>query len=230
MTKELLQKILFIDIETVTQHETYETLDTEWKKLWDDQFFRDEEVSKKSPSERYVLKGALRAEFSKIICLSLGCVIFKNDEPHLYVKSLVGDEGDILSKFSAASVKYDQLCAHNGKGFDYPFISRRFTALGMVIPKIVDFRGKKPWEINALDTQEMWRFGDMAYPSLDLIAKVLNIPMKDGMDGSKVHEAFYKQKDIAGIAKYCGLDVVRCAKVFVKLNNPNLDIPNYTLA
>lgn len=230
MTKESLQKVLFIDIETVTAEEKYEQLDAQWQKLWDEQFFRDDEISAKTPAERYALKGSLRAEFSKIVCLSLGVVIFKDDQPHLYVKSLVGDEKDILTKFTAASQKYDTVCAHNGKNFDFPFLSRRFIANGMTIPSIIDFRGKKPWEINALDTQEMWRFGDLAFPSLDLLAKILGFELKAGLDGSKIHETFYVKKDIAAIAKYCAEDVVRLARVYVKLNSPTLDIPNYTLA
>lgn len=232
MTKEALQKILFLDIETVTAQEKYEQLDPEWQKLWDDQFFRDDEVSAKTPSERYRLKGSLRGEFSKVICLSLGTVIFKEEEPHIYVKSLMGEEKDILSKFAAASLKYAVAGAHNGKNFDFPFLSRRYIANGLPIPKIIDFRGKKPWEIEAIDTQEMWRFGDAAYPSLDLLAKILGFPLKNegALDGSKVHDAFYLDKDTAGIAKYCALDVVRLIRVYVKLNNPTLDIPNYTLA
>ncbi len=230
MTKDSLQKILFIDIETVTQSEKYEQLSPEWQKLWDEQFFRNEEVSEKNPAERYALKGSLRAEFSKIVCLSLGCVIFKDDQPHIYVKSLVGEEKDILEKFSAAVKKYDTLCGHNGKNFDFPFIIRRLIANNMPIPQQLQIQGKKPWEITLLDTQEMWRFGDLAFPSLDLLAKVLGLPLKSGLDGSKVHETFYVKKDIAAIAKYCGEDVVSLVRVFVKLNAPTLDIPNYTLA
>lgn len=232
MTKESLQKTLFLDIETVTAKEKYEQLDPEWQKLWDEQFFRDDEVSSKTPAERYALKGSLRGEFSKVVCLSLGTVTFKDNDPHIYVKSFVGEEKDILTKFAAAAGKYDVVAAHNGKNFDYPFLSRRYIANGMPIPKLIDFRGLKPWDINAIDTQEMWRFGDLAYPSLDLLAKVLGVPLKNesNLDGSKIHDAYYVKKDIDGIAKYCSLDVIRLIRVYVKLNNPTLDIPNYTLA
>lgn len=233
MNKESLAKTLFIDIETVTAQEKYEQLDPEWQKLWDEQFFRDDEVSAKTPAERYLLKGSLRGEFSKVICLSLGTVIFKDDVPNIYVKSLVGEEKDILNQFAAASQKFTSVAAHNGKNFDFPFLSRRYIANGLAIPKLIDFRGLKPWEMQgAIDTQEMWRFGDLAYPSLDLLAKILGVPLKNesNLDGSKIHDAFYVQKDIAGIAKYCGLDVVRLIRVYVKLNNPSLDIPTYTLA
>jgi predicted PolB exonuclease-like 3'-5' exonuclease len=233
MTKDSLQKTLFLDIETVTAQEKYEQLDPEWQKLWDEQFFRDDEVSAKTPAERYLLKGSLRGEFSKIICLSLGTVIFKDNEPHIYVKSLMGEEKDILTKFAAAAAKYEYLAAHNGKNFDFPFMTRRYIANGMPIPKLLDTRGLKPWDIKWLyDTQEMWRFGDLAYPSLDLLAKILGFPLKNetDLDGSKIHDAYYVQKDYANISKYCALDVVRLIRVYVKLNNPSLDITNYTLA
>lgn len=233
MTKESLKKTLFIDIETVTAEESYDKLDAEWQKLWSDQFFRDGEISDKTPAERYTLKGALRAEFSKIVCLSIGVVMFNgNDEPHLFVKSLTGTEKDILAKFMTicdTAGKYDFLAAHNGKNFDFPFIIRRLIANGMPIPKLLQIQGKKPWEITLIDTQELWRFGDLAFPSLDLLCKILGVPMKSGLDGSKVHETFYVKKDIAAIAAYCANDVAALARVYVKLNTPTLDLPNVTI-
>ena len=42
------------------------------------------------------------------------------------------------------------------------------------------------------------------------------------MDGSMVREVYYVDNDIDRIIKYCELDVVTLAQVFVKLRNEEL--------
>ncbi|MFZ4547685.1 MAG: ribonuclease H-like domain-containing protein, partial [Bacteroidales bacterium] len=108
------------------------------------------------------------------------------------------------------------LCAHNGKEFDFPFIARRMLVLGITIPHILDLSGKKPWEVNHLDTMELWKFGDYKnYTSLDLLAAIFDIPTpKDDIDGSQVAEVYYKLNDIARIQQYCIKDVLTVAQIF----------------
>src|SRR2546429_5980208 len=52
---------------------------------------------------------------------------------------------------------FRSLCAHNGKEFDFPFIARRMLINGLKLPKILHIAGKKPWEVNHLDTMELWK-------------------------------------------------------------------------
>lgn len=87
-------------------------------------------------------------------------------------------------------------CAHNGKEFDYPYICRRLLINGLEIPTQLDISGKKPWEINHLDTMEMWKFGDHKhFTSLNLLATILNIPSpKDDIDGSQVRQVYYEEQ------------------------------------
>ena len=43
---------------------------------------------------------------------------------------------------------------------------------GLKLPKILDIAGKKPWEVNHLDTMELWRFGDYKnYTSIKLLSR-----------------------------------------------------------
>src|SRR5690606_41310875 len=86
--------------------------------------------------------------------------------------------------------------------------------------------GKKPWEINHLDTLELWKFGDYKhYTSLKLLAHILQIPSpKDDIDGSQVAEVYYKDNNIDRIIIYCEKDVVTVAQIILRLKNmPLLD-------
>jgi uncharacterized protein YprB with RNaseH-like and TPR domain len=108
------------------------------------------------------------------------------------------------------------LCSHNGKEFDFPYIARRMLVQGITIPAILDLSGKKPWEVNHLDTMELWKFGDFKnYTSLDLLAAIFNIPTpKDDIDGSQVAEVYYKEKNLQRIVHYCTKDVLTVAQIF----------------
>jgi len=91
----------------------------------------------------------------------------------------------------------------------------------MELPYKLDLFGKKPWEVPHLDTMELWKFGDYKhFTSLKLMAHVLGIPSpKEDMDGSMVRNVYYQEKDLDRIIKYCELDVVTTAQVFLRLRN-----------
>jgi hypothetical protein len=241
---EILSKILFIDIETVTQFESYKDLSPEWKVLWSKQVkqsYRDHfiikensfEENEKQLNKSYFEKGSLHAEFAKVICLCIGAFIFdtkESDSPILRVKSIIGTEEKIINTFNnVVGQKFDRLCAHNGKKFDFPFLARRSIINDINIHPILDIRGAKPWEVLNIDTQDLWRFGDTVYPSLSLLCETLGIEGKDGLDGSSVHDAFYKDKDIPKIAKYCSGDIVSLAKLFLRLQFPKIKIKSVSI-
>ena len=113
------------------------------------------------------------------------------------------------------------MCAHNGKEFDFPYIARRMLIHGIKIPLLLDNAGKKPWEINNLDTMELWKFGDFkSFVSLNLLANLFDIPTpKDDIDGSMVADVYYREKDLNRIAVYCNKDVITLVQVLLKLMN-----------
>ncbi len=116
------------------------------------------------------------------------------------------------------------LCAHNGKEFDFPYMARRMLINGIKLPAILDTAGKKPWEVNHLDTMELWKFGDYKnYTSLELLAAVFNIPTpKDDIDGSQVWEVYWKEKDLSRIVTYCCKDVLTVAQIFRRYRGEEL--------
>ena len=111
------------------------------------------------------------------------------------------------------------LCAHNGKEFDFPYLSRRMLINGIPLPAALNLSGKKPWEIPHVDTLELWKFGDYKhYTSLDLLTAIFNIPTSKGtMNGSQVNEVFYKERDLPKIAEYCTGDVIAVAQLYLRM-------------
>ena len=214
-----IENVLFLDIETVPAFESYDNVPDIFKKLWN----RKTETLKKEPEdtpESLYGRAGIYAEFGKIICISAG--FFRGNE--FRIKSFYGDdEFQLLKEFCKlleAYFNFDKkmLCAHNGKEFDFPFLARRILINELPLPWILDAAGKKPWEVQYLDTMELWKFGDYKhYTSLELLAAVFGIPTpKDDINGADVHRVYWQEKDLERIKVYCQKDVLTIARLFLK--------------
>ena len=220
-----LEKILFLDIETVPQAGQWEDLSGEEQKLWDKKTLhqRGNDVS---AEDFYLQRGGILSEFGKIICISVG-MLEKNGT--LKIKSFARhDEKKLLTEFgeifNTPRLREVILCAHNGKEFDFPWIARRFLINGMQPPLPFQLFGRKPWEIPHIDTMELWKFGDYrSFVSLELLAHVFGVPTpKDDIDGSMVSSIYHIEKDLPRIVKYCEKDVLTLANVFRKMRQEEI--------
>jgi 3'-5' exonuclease len=225
-----VNNILFLDIETVPQYSSYDQVPEGWKALWNIKagyLIRNRE---EETFESIYPRAGIYAEFGKIICISCGIVSGGGKGKKISIKSFAGDNeklilaefADMLRKWTTNDPKY--LCAHNGKEFDFPYLCRRMIINGISIPGILNMSGKKPWEINHLDTMDLWKFGDFkSYTSLNLLAHTLGIPTpKDDIDGSMVWEVYWKEKNLDRIVAYCQKDVMTVAQVFLRLAGEEL--------
>lgn len=218
-----MNPILFLDIETVSLHPTYDELSNEWQKLWDEKtkWQRADDIS---PAEYYEDRAGILAEFGKVVCVSLGYFRGSGADKEFRVKSLYNhDEKLLLSELSTLLSEHFgsfYLCAHNGKEFDFPYLGRRMVVHGIPLPGHLQLAGKKPWEIPHIDTMELWKFGDRKnFTSLKLLAALFNIPTpKDDIDGSMVGSVYWKDNDLKRIATYCEKDVITLARVYQFLN------------
>lgn len=195
-----LEKILFLDIETVPQAGKWEDLDETTQYLWDKKT-KGQRKDEILASDFYEDRGGIMAEFGKIVCISVGMISSKSGK--LKIHSYYGhDEKKLLQDFSElfASPRMNNvvLCAHNGKEFDFPYISRRMLINQITPPPPFQMFGKKPWEIPHLDTMELWKFGDWkSFVSLELLAHLFGVPTpKDDIDGSMVASIYYIEKDL----------------------------------
>lgn len=225
------ENILFLDIETVPQYPSYDQLPMTYSELWDKKagqlsgFGKLSSEALAGPAETYERSG-IYAEFGKIVCISTG--ILRNQK--LQIKSFWGDdEQELLGNFiemlnMAKEKRVSYLCAHNGKEFDYPYLIRRMLINGLPVPSILDLSGKKPWEVNHLDTMELWKFGDYKhYTSLELLAMVFGISSpKDDIKGSDVARVYWQDHDLRRIVTYCQKDVITIANLFLKFKNKSI--------
>jgi len=217
-----IDKILFLDIETVPCVYKFEDLDPKTQDLYTLKTRFIQEREEKSASEVYDRAG-IYAEFGKVICISTA---FINGNT-LRVKSFYGDDeavvlkefGQLLNKYFASDNQY--LCGHNIKEFDMPFLARRMIINGLELPNMLDLAGKKPWEVRHLDTMELWKFGDYKhFTSLSLLTHIFDIPTpKDDISGADVSRVYWEEKDLERIKVYCEKDTVAVAQLLMRFKN-----------
>lgn len=229
LQKVALEKILFLDIETVPQAYKWEDVDETTQQLFDHKT-RFQQKDGKTVDDIYDERGGILAEFGKIVCISCGFIHQTSTGKSIRMKSFYhDDEETLLKQFSDLlnnhfSSPYHLLCGHNAKEFDFPYIARRMLVLGLPLPPPLDIAGKKPWEVNHLDTLELWKFGDYKhFTSLPLLCHIFQIPTpKDDISGADVARVYYEEKDLERIKVYCEKDVVALIQLFLKMRGDAL--------
>lgn len=238
MNLPAIEKVLFLDIETVPQYETLKEAPELLRDLFKQKFkTKTNEVLTQPSSEEELweemwnLKAPLSAEFGKIVCISVGTIFngkfvtksFSGDDEKAILNDFVN--GKLNSQLNDTSGKNLFLCVYNGEVFDLPFISKRLIINGLNIPKIFLYPSFKPWERNFIvDLKNVWKWDvfDGAV-SLGLLGYSLGVSVhKDEMDGSKVKDVYYLEKDIKKISDYCQKDVTLLFNIYSKLLEINV--------
>lgn len=223
-----IEKVLFLDIETVPEVYKFSDLDSTTASLYE---AKTKWLQKDgSTVEDTYEKAGVYAEFAKIICISCGIVADKPHGKEIRLKSFSGDdEKQVLLDFAKLlnthyNSPYHILCGHNAKEFDFPFIARRMLLNGIDLPGALDIAGKKPWEIAHIDTMELWKFGDFKhYSSLSLLCHIFKIPTpKDDISGADVARVYFEENDLKRITKYCEKDVIAVIQLFLRFRNEAL--------
>ncbi len=226
-----LRDIVFLDIETVAQCYEFNSLEERLKVQWSRKATFLKRDLEQTDESVYREKAGIYAEFGKIVCIAVG-KLFEIESGDLVLKTKAysgNDEKELLVEFKTMVEKLDastlRFCAHNGKEFDYPYLCRRLLVNGLGIPAALNMMGKKPWEIQHLDTLEMWKFGDYKhYTSLDLLAAIFNIPSsKVDMDGSQVNAVYHRDHNLLKIRDYCLRDIVVLSQLYLKLKSITLN-------
>jgi hypothetical protein len=242
---ENINNILFIDIETAPQWETLTEAPEQVQKEWIYKFkFSDSAPIKPTIdtakgafdhltlkyfdyfSNLWAAKAGLFPEFSKVICISAGYMDGYNFKLKSYSNKL---EADLLKSFSSDLTAFNnfnktlKLCAHYGKGFDYPFLAKRLLIHRQKLPNLLDNYGLKPWDSLNLDTQEIWKIGSFGGSgTLSAIAMAFGIPSpKDDIEGSEVAGAYYRG-ELERIVTYCDKDVFTLLNVFKAMRGEDL--------
>jgi len=220
--QENFEKVLFLDIETVPEVDCFYALPRRKQELWIKKVKRvdgsvDKPMTDEDCADLFDASGGLHAEFGKIVCITIG--YFVKDEFNL--RSFYNtDEKALLTEFVMTIKNFPWFtpCGHNAKEFDFPWLNRRLLINDVPTPSILDFTGKKPWDVKILDTKEIWKFGQYKGAcSLDLLAELFGIESpKDDIAGKDVYTTYYQDKDLHRIKVYCEKDVVTLAKILCK--------------
>lgn len=222
-----LNKVLVLDIETVSGHHHYTDLSSDLQELWDIKAQQIQnrlpEEARLPPAESYVEKAGIYAEFGKIVCISVGFFSTNKEDDALnfHLRSYYShDERELLTGFAELIEKTRgyYICGHNIKEFDIPYICRRMIINQLPMPEPLQLHGKKPWEMNhLLDTMTLWKFGDYKnYTSLKLLCGVFGIPSpKSDIDGSEVGKTYWGTGDLDRIETYCKNDVLATARLLM---------------
>jgi DNA polymerase elongation subunit (family B) len=218
--KSDLHKLLYFDLETVSQFPCLDDLKKEnprlyecWKKREDyyRKFYSD--LSDASSDEIYLDKSPLEPEFGKIICASFS--VLEGNDQRRFMSFYSDDEIDTLEKCKKILINTEnkgfRMCGHNVKSFDVPYLGKRMIYNKITPPSSLMISNKKPWEINILDTTEFFSFGNHLqgkYLGLELLSCSLGVDSpKVEMEGSKVNSTYWEEKDLEKIKNYCELDV-----------------------
>lgn len=228
-----IKSILFLDVETIPEYKNLDEAPSRVSEAWFNKFKKNEAWKEKygagpGVNEAYIDNAALFPEYGKICCISIGVFHEVNEGGNSIVKfklkSFYGkNEREILEKFKAvvdnnAMSRY-QLCAHNGKGFDFPYMANRYIVNKLAVPMKLQVWDKKPWELTQfVDTMELWKFGKFKGTSLDDLCLALGIESpKIDMDGSNVSEVYWKGQ-WKRLADYCEGDVLATARCLQRMH------------
>ena len=126
LRKVNIEKVLFLDIETVPEVYEFKELDEKTAELYTlkTKYFQKDGLTAEDVYDR----AGVYAEFGKIVCISCGIVQDKPEGKTIRLKSFASDdEAELLKDFANLlnqhyNSPYHMLCGHNAKEFDFPFI------------------------------------------------------------------------------------------------------------
>jgi len=209
-------KKIVIDIETIPRQGIMDT----WFPGWAQQKGHEDE-------DAWHL-AALYPEFGRTCCVVLteydSSIFARESRTFAQVLAHNTDEAekDLLEAMEVAAYDLSKgsdisLIGHNLKGFDIPFLAKRFMALGLQVPDFLRVAGKKPWEITHQDTMELLKFGSFSPMSLRSAALMLGIEdPKETVSGAQVAD-LYEAGELDKIETYCRGDVAATYQIYQKL-------------
>ncbi len=129
------------------------------------------------------------------------------------------DEATVLREFSDfVGKRHPTMVTFNGRRFDLPVLANRMLKHGVPFPayyvkRDYRYRYSDDGHIDLADL--LTDYGASRMPSLDALARLVGMPGKMEVDGSKV-QSMYEHGKHAEIRDYCLHDVVQTTFVFLR--------------
>lgn len=231
------ENVIFIDVETVRGYSTLDKAPAQVQEAWNYKMrYQAEKLEDMEPAKAYYDKAALYPEFGKVVCISLGkitdgelTVTSSYEGQELKTGKVVSSESEIINNaflwISHVGKGKAPLCGHAIKGFDIPYVFKRALVNDLTPLDIFDTSDLKPWEVNALDTLELWKGTGYYSASLLAIATALGLPSpKSNISGAEVSDLYYsKKKDkIIQIKDYCEMDVKTVVNIVRRIRKESI--------
>lgn len=213
--------VLFFDVQSVVQKKDFNLLSLEQKLLFQNNVASNLKEDQ-SINEVYQNAGNW-AEFSKVICISVGYIVIKSTSRQLRIMNFTGEEKQILEGFSLLVESHFNdiekvLCGCDIQNQWIGFLQRRMLVHNIGIPeKFGQIKRTK----NYIDPIGLWSFGNERHHiTLSLIAYTLGVrmPLADQY-AFNVHSSFYLNDDLNKIVSYSQLSVYLQVQVLLRFMN-----------
>lgn len=242
-----MKNMIVFDIETIAQYKNIEAMSSYEKELWLRKYgikykrMVEAEAEKcelanvpfeldaNNPNDVYLRFASLTSEFSKVISLSFGCFKtsytsneIKNDYK---LKTLASDNEVELLNFAKEIIDAKDssiLCGYNIKGFDIPFLTKRYLINQAKLPKGLQMRGKKPWEVNFIDVAEDWKGLQWEMSSLEVLEHIFKVgsSKEENVKGENIGLLYYNGKaTLEDMSTYVEQDVKKTMDIILNLYN-----------
>lgn len=235
LSKDQIKSMLVFDLEACGQTHTLNELNPRLAEIFTRRTYPKIKEDGQDENEAFMKNCSLYAEYGRVLCGSFAMIKFDKEVPTISIVSIAEEDESILlnkiskliNDFQGAFINTSypgQLCGFNIKGWDIPFLGKRYIANRIVLPKLLDVADKKPWEVPHYDLSDTWSFGQRKSTSLELILATLDIPTsKDDINGSEVHNVYHMSKNkkeaLKRISTYCDKDTIATCKLLLRLNN-----------
>jgi len=201
-----IKNYLFFDIETHRVKE-FSEISPKLQDAFRNHYFDGDSYD--SIEAAYAEQAALHPEFSHVICISFG---YEANDGFHKTSICTTDEPKLLKSAKAVFDAYCSqgyiLAGHNIKGCDIPYMAKRYIINDMKIPDALNNYGKKPWEVDSLDTMDLWKLGSWRGSALETICAALGISCKsEEVSGANLYEYPIAEVPMDELQKYCEEDV-----------------------
>lgn len=183
-------------------------------------------VSDTSPelTEEEAKKASLDALTGQIVCIGL-LAVNRSNKLDSGLALISRDEKKLLSEFwnHISNSHITQFIAHNGLGFDLPYLWRRSVAQGVRTTLNFDLRRFRNDFV--FDTMAVWANWDSrAYPSLEALSRGLGVGTKSGSGGQVLE--LWRLGELEDIARYCLHDCWLTYACFARMSFSSLSLEN----
>ena len=205
-------ELFHFDIETAGQYKDYDSFldnDERGARLFMSKYEKMNWSEKyEDINEAYLENAGIISTYGRIVCISFGY----ESKGEKMIRSFYGDdERDIVESFNNLLKKIEtksyNLCGFRINYFDVPWVLHKLHKYEIEPANMIYLYDKKPWDMRMVDMSDDWKSKFAWSFSFDELAYELNIKSpKDAMNGSQVHEYYWKGR-VEDVKTYCEKDV-----------------------